>query len=88
MVAPNCDHYIDTAALFKGMRLGMSPESGEDQASYANGGLSIPVKGLKYSVATCLDQLGVDGDSLKLHDAANDAYLTHLILQARRDRMC
>ena len=82
MEPPDCRDFIDTAALFKGWKLGMPKEAAESHQEYANRVLSIRVAGLRYSVETCLDEFGVELDASTLHDAGRDAYATHLILEA------
>lgn len=82
MEPPGCRQYIDTAALFKGCKLGLPKEPGETHQDYANRVLSIRVRGLRYSVQACLRQLGIHLSSAGLHDAAYDSQATHLIFQA------
>ena len=76
---PRVDGFVDTAALFKGWKLGISKEPNETHRSYAERVLSMKTPGLKYSIQTCLDELRIDRNAAKAHDAAGDAYLTHLI---------
>ncbi len=82
MNAPDARDFVDTAALFKGWKLGMRQSQRENAGAYAERVLSIPVRGLKYSIPACVRELAINVDSLNRHDAANDAYLTHLIFQA------
>jgi DNA polymerase III epsilon subunit-like protein len=79
---PDCSHFIDTAALFKGWKLGMLKDPRETHETYARRVLCIRAAGLKYSVEACLRALGIKIDATRLHDSGQDAYLTHLIFQA------
>lgn len=81
MAPPACEDFIDTAALFKGWKLGKMKEPGESHREYANRVLSIRVAGLRYSIKTCIGELGVELDASTLHDAGRDAYATHLIME-------
>jgi DNA polymerase III epsilon subunit-like protein len=73
---------MDTAALYKGWKLGMPRQPGENSEMYARRVLGIRAPGLKYSVPTCLQTLGIQIEPSHLHDADNDAYATHLIFEA------
>lgn len=83
---PNCADSIDTAALFKGMKLGLPKRPSESHQDYANRVLSIRAPGLRYSIAACTRELMIPTDGTDLHDAGQDAYVTHLIYQALRSR--
>jgi len=82
--APDCEHFIDTAAIFKGRKLGMSRNPTESPKAYADRVFSVRAPGLKYSVPTCLAELGIGSGTAQLHNASHDAYLTHLIFEALR----
>lgn len=79
---PDCAGIIDTAALFKGRKLRLSRDPSETHRAYANRVLSVRVRGLSYSVEHCIADLRIQTKDLALHDASNDAYVTHLIFQA------
>ena len=81
MPAPASRDYIDTAALFKGWKLGSRKRLRESHGEYAERVLSMRVRGLKFSIPACVKALGVDADLSDAHDAARDAHLTHLIFQ-------
>lgn len=87
IVPPDASDFIDTAALFKGRKLGMPKRPHESHQDYAHRILSIRAPGLKYSVEACVRALGIKTDTTGLHDAGQDAYLTHLIFQALRERL-
>jgi DNA polymerase III epsilon subunit-like protein len=82
MAPPSQRDFIDTAALFKGWRLGLLKAPHESHEDYANRVLSIHSAGLKFSVEACMRVLGIRADMTGRHSAGHDAYLTHLILQA------
>jgi DNA polymerase III epsilon subunit-like protein len=79
---PRCDDWIDTAAIYKGMKLGMRKQSSEGHRAYATRVLSRPVRGLRYSVSECVRVLRIPTTGEDLHKAGRDAYLTHLIFAA------
>lgn len=84
---PDTRNFIDTAAFFKGWKLGISKDPGESHQDYANRVLSIRVAGLKYSVEACVRALGIEADMTALHGASQDAYVTHLIFQALQEKL-
>ena len=85
---PDSSAFIDTAALFKGRRSGAPyDDRHESMRDYATRVLSTRVKGLKYSVKACLDALAIEADKSGMHDASEDAYLTHLIFEELRRRL-
>lgn len=84
---PIARDFIDTAALFKGWKLGMPKEPRESHQDYAHRVLSIRSAGLKYSVEACMRTLSIRADEAGLHSAGDDAYLTHLIFQALQARL-
>ncbi len=85
---PDSSGFIDTAALFKGWRLGIPYDHRhESPRDYAVRVLSTRVKGLQYSVETCLETLAIEADKSGMHHANEDAYLTHLIFETLRGRL-
>lgn len=77
--APSVAGFVDTAALFKGWKLGLPQRATESHRAYAERVLAIRSPGLKYSIPACLRELKIDRKAVKAHDATGDAYLTHLI---------
>jgi DNA polymerase-3 subunit epsilon len=75
--APRVEDFVDTAALFKGCRKGPK----ETDRAYAERVLAMKALGLKYSIPACLKELRIDSRSVKAHNAAGDAYMTHLIYE-------
>jgi len=84
---PDVHNFVDTAALFKGWKLGMPKGPGESHQDYANRILSVRAFGLKYSVEACVQALGIQSDTRGLHSAGQDAYLTHLIFRALQETL-
>lgn len=81
---PDCEHFIDTAAIFKGRKLAMPQKPTESPRAYADRVFSVRAPGLRYSIPTCLAELDIDAGTARLHDASHDAYVTHLIFQNLR----
>lgn len=84
---PDPRNFIDTAALFKGWKLGLRRRPQESHQDYANRVFSIHVAGLRYSVEACMRALDIRADLAGRHTAGHDAYLTHLILQALQAKL-
>ena len=80
------DRFIDTAALYKGWRMGMEPLEGETHTSYASRVLSARVRGLRYNLQTCCQELGVSSRGGKFHRTAGDIVATHGVLQKLLER--
>ncbi len=87
MNCPDTLEYVDTAALYKGWKLGQPKWQRETQAAYAERILSQRVYGLKYAISTCLQEFGIPVDQAQLHDASADAYATHLVYKALTPRL-
>ncbi len=78
---PRVEDFVDTAALFKGWKLGCRKGPQETARAYAERVLAMKAPGLKYSIPACLREFRIDSRPVKAHDAAGDAYLTHLIYE-------
>ncbi len=81
IAAPDVDDFIDTAALYKGWKMGLYRSARESHRDYALRVLSMRVYGLRYAIPVCLDELNINESSDEAHDASIDAYLTHLIFE-------
>ncbi|NLX13800.1 MAG: 3'-5' exonuclease [Phycisphaerales bacterium] len=81
LAMPSTHDFADTAALFKGWKMGVSKSSRESHRDYAQRVLSMRVPGLKYAIPACVKSLGIKADMSGAHVACHDAYLTHLIYQ-------
>lgn len=79
---PEFGHFVDTAALYKGWKLNMERRSDETFKKYADRVLETRAPGLKFSLATCLQFLGIQTATAQLHQAGDDAFLTHLVFEA------
>lgn len=76
LVAPHPSRYRDTAALYKAMRLGMRPRTGQDHLSFAYEVLDRRAPGVRYSLATCCRELGILTNGVVAHRAAGDVQVT------------
>lgn len=70
---------IDTAVLFKGMKLGMKRNWNESFHDYAERVMSIYAKGVRYNVGACCDDLEISRVGVVQHRALADCYLTNEI---------
>lgn len=75
------DTGIDTAVLYKARNMvpPMMRSSEESFKQFADRVMAVRVYGLKYNVAHCCQQLGIDTASITLHRALGDITLTNLI---------
>lgn len=73
--------FIDTAALYKGMVMNQPMRPGQRHEEYARVILDTPKWGLKYNLAECCKQLGIEinGD---LHRAMTDVMATRDVFNA------
>lgn len=78
------NQFIDTAGLFKGMRLGMSRRDTEQHWQYVNRVLGIRWPGLKYSLGVCCRYFGIEYDEVKAHSASYDVRVTDKLFQELR----
>lgn len=78
---PPVADYVDTAALFKGWKLGIARGRSESHREYAHRVLSMRVRGLKYAIPVCLHELGIHSHNVVAHEAESDAYSAHLIFE-------
>lgn len=70
---------IDSAVLFKAMKLGMERMWNESFSQYADRVLSIMARGVKYNVGACCDDLEISREGVVQHRALADVYLTNEI---------
>jgi DNA polymerase III epsilon subunit-like protein len=73
---------IDTAVFVKAQKLGMEWKWGETFPEFATRVMNTIAKGVKYNVAICCEELGIDKGDLVQHRALGDVELTHRIYQA------
>lgn len=78
---PMVENMIDTAAIYKGQKLGMRINEGEKFHAFANRVMNIWAKGVKYNIPLCCEELGVSVEGADMHRASSDATLTHYIYQ-------
>jgi DNA polymerase III epsilon subunit-like protein len=70
---------VDSAALYKGKELGLERMWNENFAQYAARVLDTKKYGLRYNIAHCCKELGIDTANMKLHRALGDIFLTNEI---------
>ena len=70
---------VDTAALYKGKELSLERNWNENFAQYAARVLDIKKYGLRYNIAHCCKELGIDTANMKMHRALGDIFLTNEI---------
>jgi len=70
---------LDTAAIYKGQKLGYTRREGEKFTDFAGRVMSVIRKGLKYNVSICCEELQIDKSNVQLHRALGDVYLTNEI---------
>lgn len=58
LTPPPTDNFVDTAALYKGWKLGVARRPGETHRRYAENVLSRMAYGVRLSIPVCLDELG------------------------------
>ena len=75
---------MDTAVLYKARNMvpAIMRRSDESFKQFADRVMAIRVYGLKYNVAHCCAQLGIDTSSIQLHRALGDITLTNLIYRS------
>jgi len=76
------NRFIDTAALFKARKLGITPRSGEPHHVFAARILDMRVPGLRFNVRSCCVELGINLDGIELHRAGYDVAATQKIYAA------
>lgn len=67
---------VDTAVLYKAMKLGLAQHEGESFKQFADRVMEIRAYGVKYNVAICCDELGIDRSNIEQHRADADVFLT------------
>lgn len=81
--APGIDkgRYIDTAALYKGLKLGIDTKSMGSHQEYARTVLGRRVPGLKYNLQACCAGLDIDVSEIRFHEALGDVRATLAVYQ-------
>ena len=73
------DRIVDTAALYKGFKMGIRPPAGVSHLAYASRVLDQRVYGLRYNLAEACKVLGIGTNGLTAHRAAGDVQMTDLV---------
>lgn len=72
-------HGVDTAVLYKARELKMDRVWNENFAEFGRRVLDTKAFGVKYNVKHCCDTLGIDHNSITMHRALGDIFLTNEI---------
>lgn len=72
---------VDTAAMYKAIRLPLERMWNENFAQFAKRVLDTKIFGLKYNIAHCCKELGIDTTTATFHRALGDIELTHEIFK-------
>ena len=72
---------FDTAVLIKAQKLNMQRQWNETFKEFADRVMEIRAFGVKYNVAICCEELGIDKSDVQQHRALGDVKLTHRIYQ-------
>lgn len=71
---------LDTAALYKAMKLNLTPYWSENHHQFAKRVLELRVPGVKFNLALCMEENGISLDaSLPAHRAISDCYAVYEI---------
>jgi|GEM_PF-3235164 len=73
--------FIDTAAMYKGNKMGVSRKDDESHESYAKRILETRIFGLKYKLELVYCELGGLMDDIKAHNAGGDVQMTNFVYQ-------
>ncbi len=74
--------FLDTAAIYKGLKLGFRRRKTESHYQYATRILNTKRQGLYYHLEAACDDLGIPSDDVQRHRAAGDATLTYRLFEA------
>lgn len=89
VLAPRDGLWLDTAALYKAMEMHLISILGHYDTFYEFGTMILnrQIKGLKYNLSHCCDDLGIDMADLRLHRADSDCVATYRLYEALRDEL-
>lgn len=79
------DKLRDTAAWFKGIKLGDFPKQGERPAKYASRIMDIRARGVRYNLQVACNELGLESADVDRHRAYGDIVLTHRVYMELKD---
>ena len=77
---------IDTAVIYKGLKMETPMKEGELHMLYASRILDQPVKGLKYNLKIACEDNQVKTDDVRAHRAAADVLVTYRLYEALRQK--
>ncbi len=74
----------DTAAFYKGLKLGTKPYEGESHARYAYRVLNTRKKGLKFNLKAACEDLEIKVEDIKFHSGLGDVTATQRLYERLR----
>lgn len=78
---PTRGHYIDTAMIYKALKIGESPKYYEDHFRFCQRVSEIRAAGVKFKLVLCCQELGIDISQFTAHRSDSDIEMTNLIYQ-------
>ena len=78
---------VDTAVMYKAREMHFEQRWNENFLAFSKRVMDMKVFGLKYNVAHCCNDLGIDTSKATFHRALGDVYLTNEIYKKLRDEI-
>ena len=82
---PDIERYVDTAAIFKGWKLGKLGEVDSPFHKFAEGVLNIKSPGLKFNLLHCCNEFNIGTNDITAHRAMGDVKMTYRLIEAMRE---
>ena len=73
--------FIDTAALYKGYKLGEYPMTGESHQAYAQRVTAMSSRGLRTNLRAACEDVGISTSRIRSHRAAADVVQNHKLFE-------
>ena len=89
VLAPRDGLWLDTAATYKAMEMHLIAVLGQYETFFEFGTMILNrrIKGLKYNLKHCCDDLGIDTTDLQSHRAELDCIATYRLFEELRERL-
>ena len=81
-VALEIDRFIDTAAIYKGLKLALRRKRGRSHHQYAMEVLDTRAQGVYYGLDAACSEMRIRTDDVSRHRAAGDATITYRLFEA------
>jgi DNA polymerase III alpha subunit (gram-positive type) len=78
-IIPHKAFYIDTAMIYKALKLGEAPKYYEDHFRFCQRVGEIRAAGIKFNLVQCCKDLGIDISQFTAHRSDSDIEMTNLI---------